>query len=165
MHAERRARKIRGTGPEGKAIVAAVLERHGEIRAAVVPQRKKQQLQALVREHVEPTSTIYSDALKSYQGLDGDFTHHVIDHAEQYVDGQIHTNGCENFWSLLKRQINGTYISVEPYHLARYVDEQVYRYNHRTETDAERFVGALSMIAGRRLTWQQLMASFPGGPQ
>jgi transposase-like protein len=165
MHAERRARKIRGTGPEGKAIVAAVLERHGEIRAAVVPQRKKQQLQALVREHVEPTSTIYSDALKSYQGLDGDFTHHVIDHAKQYVDGQIHTNGCENFWSLLKRQINGTYISVEPYHLARYVDEQVYRYNHRTETDAERFVGALSQIAGRRLTWQQLMASFPGGPQ
>jgi hypothetical protein len=107
----------------------------------------------------------YSDALKSYDGLDADFAHQVVDHAVQYVDGQIHTNGLENFWSLLKRGISGTYVSVEPYHLGRYVDEQVFRYNHREATDAERFVGALSQIAGRRLTWEQLMAVFPGGHQ
>jgi transposase-like protein len=165
MHADRRARKIRGTGPEGKAIVAAVLERGGSVRAVVLPKRKKQQLHALVREHVEQGSNLYSDALKSYEGLDGEFAHKVIDHAEQYVDGQVHTNGAENFWSLLKRGIKGTYVSVEPYHLFRYVDEQVYRFNHRKETDAERFMGGLSQIAGRRLTWEQLMAAFPGGEQ
>jgi transposase-like protein len=165
MHADRRAQKISGTGPEGKAIVAAVLERGGKVRAKVVEKRRKPQLQAFVREHVEPKSALYSDALKSYEGLGEDYAHQVIDHAEQYVDGQIHTNGCENFWSLLKRGLSGTYVSVEPYHLFRYVDEQVYRFNHRKETDAERFMGALSQIAGRRLTWNQLMAAFPGGDQ
>jgi transposase-like protein len=164
MHAERRARKIQARrGPEGKAIVAAVLERHGAIRAVVVPRRKKKELQSLVREHVEPGTNLYSDALKSYDGLDREYAHQVIDHPEQYVDGQIHTNGCENFWSVLKRGINGTYVNVEPYHLFRYVDEQVYRFNHRKKTDPERFVGALSQIAGHRLTWEQLMAAFPNG--
>lgn len=163
MHADRRARKIRGTGPEGKAIVAAVLERGGRVHAMVVPKRRKQQLHALVHENVETGSALYSDALKSYDGLGDDFVHQVIDHAEAYVDGQVHTNGLENFWSLLKRGINGTYVSVEPYHLFRYVDEQAFRFNHRKETDAERFVGALSQIAGRRLSWSQLMAAFPGG--
>jgi hypothetical protein len=112
---------------------------------------------------VEPKSALYSDALKSYEGLDGEFAHQVIDHAVAYVDGNVHTNGMENFCSLLKRGINGTYVSVEPYRLFRYVDEQVDRFNHRTETDAEHFMGALSQIAGRRLTWNQLMAAFPGG--
>jgi transposase-like protein len=165
MHADRRARKIRGTGPEGKAIVAAVLERGGKVHATVVPKRRKEQLHALVHENVEAGSALYSDALKSYDGLSDKFVHQVIDHAEAYVDGQVHTNGLENFWSLLKRGINGTYVSVEPYHLFRYVDEQAYRFNHRKETDAERFIGALSQIAGRRLTWNQLMAAFPGGDQ
>ena len=131
----------------------------------MVDRRKKKDLQALVREHVEPKSALYSDALKSYDGLREDFEHQVVDHAVEYVRGNVHTNGLENFWSLLKRGINGTYVSVEPYHLFRYVDEQVYRFNHRTETDSERFVGALSQIAGRRLTWNQLMAAFPGGDQ
>jgi transposase-like protein len=166
MHADVKARKIQGRrGPEGKAIVAAVLERGGKIRAKVVDKRKKKDLQALVREHVEPKSALYSDALKSYDGLREDFEHQVVDHAVEYVRGNVHTNGLENFWSLLKRGINGTYVSVEPYHLFRYVDEQVYRFNHRTLTDSERFVGALSQIAGRRLTWNQLMAAFPGGEQ
>ena len=163
MHADRRAQKIHGTGPDGKAIVAAVLERGGKVHAVVIPKRRKQQLQTLVRENVELGSNLYSDALKSYEGLSEDFAHNVIDHAEQYVDGQVHTNGMENFWSLLKRGIKGTYVSVEPYHLFRYVDEQVYRFNHRKESDAERFMGGLSQIAGRRLTWNQLMASFPSG--
>lgn len=128
MHADAKARKIQGQrGPEGKAIVAAVLERGGKVRAKVVDKRKKKDLQALVREHVEPKSALYSDALKSYDGLREDFEHQVVDHAVEYVRG------------------NG--------------------FNHRTETDSERFVGALSQIAGRRLTWNQLMAAFPGGDQ
>ena len=73
-----------------------------------------------------------------------------------YVDGQIHTNGLENFWSLLKRGINGTYVSVEPFHLFRYLDEQAYRFNNRKLTDSERFEIAVSGIVGKRLTWDQV---------
>src|SRR3954468_21255654 len=105
MHKDKRAEKIRGRGPEGKAIVAAVLERGGKVPAKVVETRRKKALQALVRDNVEVGSALYSDALKSYEGLNKDFAHQVIDHAEAYVNGQIHTNGCENFWSLLKRGI------------------------------------------------------------
>ena len=111
MHGEVKARKIQGRrGPEGKAIVAAVLERGGKVRAKVIDRRKKKDLQALVRENVEAGSSLYSDALKSYEGLAGEYEHQVIDHAIAYVDGQVHTNGMENFWSLLKRGINGTYV-------------------------------------------------------
>src|ERR1017187_10554929 len=153
MHKDKRVAKITGRGPEGKAIVTAVLERGGKVRAKVVSTRRKPELQALVRENVEPGSNLYSDALKSYEGLEKDFTHQVIDHAEAYVDGQIHTNGMENFWSLLKRGLNGTYVSVEPFHLFRYVDEQAFRFNHRQEmNDSERFVTVMSQIVGKRLT-------------
>src|SRR5580658_5349237 len=126
MHKDKRAEKITGRGPEGKTIIAAVLERHGQVRATVVGTRRKPELQALVRENVGVGSAVYTDALKSYEGL-SEYEHQVIDHAEAYVDGQVHTNGLENFWSLLKRSINGTYVSVEPYHLFRYVDEQAFR--------------------------------------
>jgi transposase-like protein len=156
MHADKRARKITGRGPEGKAIVAAVLERGGKVRAKVVGTRKKGDLQKLVRENVEAGSAIFSDALKSYEGLEGDYTHLVIDHAEEYVNGQIHTNGMENFWSLLKRGLNGTYISVEPFHLFRYVDEQAFRFNNRELTDGQRFITVLKQIVGRRVTYKQL---------
>jgi len=93
--------------------------------------------------------------LKSYDGLN-EFEHGVVDHAVQYVDGKIHTNGLENFWSLLKRGINGTYVSVEPFHLFRYLDEQVYRFNNRRMTDAERFDLAVKGIVGKRITFDQL---------
>src|SRR3954454_18575441 len=157
MHKDKRAAKITGRGPEGKAIVAAVLQRGGKVRAKVVETRRKKALQALVRDNVEVGSALYSDALKSYEGLDKDFAHQVIDHAEAYVDGQIHTNGCENFWSLLKRGINGTYVSVEPFHLFRYLDEQAFRYNHRLEmNDSDRFVAVMNQIVGRRLTYKEL---------
>ncbi len=157
MHTEEKKRKIQGRrGPMGKAIVAAVLERGGKVRAKVVDRRKKKDLQAFVREHVEPKSALYSDALKSYEGLAGEFLHQVIDHAEAYVDGQIHTNGLENFWSLLKRGIHGTYVSVEPYHLFRYVDEQAYRFNNRGITDGERFSMAVTGIVGKRVTFAEL---------
>src|SRR6266446_3692583 len=153
MHEDVKARKIQGRrGPEGKAIVAAVLERGGKVRARVIEKRRKKNLQALVRENVEPKSALYSDALKSYEGLSDEYEHQVIDHAVAYVDGQVHTNGMENFWSLLKRGINATYISVEPYHLFRYVDEQAFRFNNRSMTDAERFSFVCSQVTGRRLT-------------
>lgn len=163
MHKGKREEKIKGRGPEGKAIVAAVLERGGKVRAKVVGTRRKKDLQALVRDNVESGSALYSDALKSYEGLDSEYTHQVIDHAQCYVDGQVHTNGMENFWSLLKRGINGTYVSVEPFHLFRYVDEQAFRFNNRVDadgekiSDAERFSMAVSQIVGKRLTYKELI--------
>ena len=157
MHKDVKARKIRGRGPEGKAIVAAVLERGGKVRARVIDNRRKKALQQLVNDNVKPGSSLYSDALKSYDGLGETFEHQVIDHAEAYVNGQVHTNGMENFWSLLKRGINGTYISVEPYHLFRYVDEQAFRFNNRKDmNDSDRFNTVLCQLAGRRLTWTEL---------
>jgi transposase-like protein len=160
MHKGDKERKLKGRtgGTEGKAIVAAVLERGGRVKAKVVDKRRKQQLQALVRDNVEAGSALYSDALKSYEGLGGEFAHQVIDHAIAYVDGQVHTNGMENFWSLLKRGINGTYVSVEPYHLFRYVDEQAFRFNNRQDmNDADRFAMAVSQIVGKRLTYSELI--------
>jgi transposase-like protein len=163
MHPDKRAEKIHETGPQGKAIVAAVLERKGKVRARVVKNRRKKELQSLVRDNVEPGCNLYSDALKSYDGLKGEYAHQVIDHGEAYVNGQVHTNGCgENFWSLLKRGINETYIIVEPFHLFRYVDEQVFRFNNRKDadgeatTDATRFSKPCDQIVGRRLTYKQL---------
>ena len=156
MHAAKRAVKITGTGGKDKTAVMGILERGGKVRVTVVPNRKKKSLQSEVRKHVEAGSAIYTDALKSYDGLD-EFQHGVVDHAVQYVDGKIHTNGLENFWSLLKRGLNGTYISVEPFHLFRYIDEQAFRYNNRTDMDdAARFNAGVSLIVGKRLTWDRL---------
>jgi transposase-like protein len=156
MHRDRRAEAITGTGPSGKAIVAAVLQRGGKVRPKVIKDCRKKSLQQLVRENVEVGSSVYTDALKSYERL-GDFTHQVIDHAECYVRGNVHTNGLENFWSLLKRGIRGTYVSVEPFHLFRYVDEQAFRYNNRGEIDdSGRFLTAMRQAVGRRLTYKQL---------
>jgi transposase-like protein len=156
MHKDKREEKITGTGPSGKAIVAAILQRGGKVRATVMENRRKKVLQQLVRENVEAGSSVYTDALKSYEGLN-EFAHQVIDHAEAYVQGNVHTNGLENFWSLLKRGIRGTYVSVEPFHLFRYLDEQAFRYNNRTETDdSGRFTAAMRQAVGRRLTYREL---------
>jgi transposase-like protein len=102
--------------------------------------------------------------LLSYEGLASDYAHQVIDHAVQYVDGQVHTNGLENFWSLLKRSISGTYVSVEPFHLFRYLDEQAFRFNNRKATDVERFMEAMSAVSGRRLTWNELTGKQADSP-
>lgn len=156
IHKGKRARKITGTGGKDKTAVMGILERGGKVRTSVIPDRKKKALQAEVRKHVEAGSALYTDALQSYNGLN-EFEHQVIDHAVQYVDGKIHTNGLENFWSLLKRGINGTYVSVEPFHLFRYLDEQAYRYNNRKEMDDfDRFKLAMSQIVGKRITWNLL---------
>src|SRR4051812_25358459 len=166
MHKDKRAEKITGTGGQDKAMVLGLLERGGKVRTKVVESRKKKSLQSEVRLHVEAGSALYTDALKSYEGLN-EFEHQVIDHALEYVRGKVHTNGMENFWSLLKRGLNGTYVSVEPYHLFRYLDEQAYRYNHRKDdngeplNDFDRFKLAVSQIVGKRLTWKQLTGTLP----
>jgi len=153
----RRGGRRKAPGPQGKAIVAAVLERGGKVLASVVSHRRKHHLHALVRENVAVGSALYSDALQSYDGLKEDYLHEVIDHAEAYVRGRVHTNGLENFWCLMKRGINGTYVSVEPFHLFRYVDEQAFRFNNRKDmNDGERFSLAVSQIVGKRLTWNKL---------
>lgn len=156
MHVATRKRRITGTGGKDKTVVVGILERGGEVRTTVVASRKKEVLQAEVRKHVEAGSALYSDALLSYRGLANDYAHQVIDHAVKYVEGNIHTNGIENFWSLLKRGISGTYVSVEPFHLFRYLDEQSFRYNNRKLTDGERFAIVVKQILGRRLTYSEL---------
>src|SRR5208282_5537167 len=153
MHVSERKRRITGTGTKDKTAVMGILERGGKDRATVVPNRKKAAPQAEVKKHVEAGAALYTDALLSYEGLAGDYAHQVVDHAVQYVDGKVHTNGLENFWSLLKRGINGTYVSVEPFHLFRYLDEQAYRFNNRHDDDAERFDMAVKGIVGKRLTF------------
>ena len=157
MHKDVRARKITGTGGKGKVIVMGMLERGGQVRAGVVGTRRKKEVQPLIREHVEAGAAIFSDELLSYDGLETDYQHAVINHAVEYVNGNVHTNGMENFWSLLKRGLHGTYISVEPYHLFRYIDEQACRFNNRKMDDAERFDIVVREIGGKHLTYKQLI--------
>jgi transposase-like protein len=101
-------------------------------------------------------SEVYTDALRSYDRLKQQYAHEFVDHAERYVRGNVHTNGIENFWTLLKRTIKGTYTSVEPFHLSRYLDEQMFRFNTRTATDFERFEQAVQAAPGKRLTYSVL---------
>jgi transposase-like protein len=146
-----------GTGGMGKVAVMGLLERHGEIRARVVPSVRKGTLQREVRASVAPGSTVYTDASYSYRGLQTDYVHEVIDHAESYVRDRVHTNGLENFWSLFKRMIYGTHHSVDPEHLDRYLDEATYRFNSREFSDTSRFVSATARVIGKRITYRQLI--------
>ena len=157
MHKSKRAQRIHGTGGKDKTVVLGILERKGKVRATVVESRQKNVLQPEVKKNVAAGSALYTDALLSYQGLDNEYAHQVIDHAAAYVDGQVHTNGMENFWSLLKRGLNGTYVSVEPFHLFRYLDEQMFRFNNRKDIgDGGRFNLAVSQVVGKRLTYAEL---------
>jgi transposase-like protein len=156
MHKAERARKITGTGGANKTAVVGMLERGGNVRAAVIPNVRGRTLKPLVREAVKPGSAVYTDALKSYSGLYPEFAHTTVDHAERYVDGRVHTNGMENFWSLLKRGLHGTYVSVEPFHLFRYLDERAFTFNLRDRTDYGRFEAVLRTVAGRRLTYAEV---------
>jgi hypothetical protein len=176
MHKDKKEKKITGTGGSGKAIVMGLLERHGidksqkvidtigsenkkasRVRAKVIPNTDRDTLHGEVKEHVKPGSELFTDAHLSYRGLDPEYVHQFIDHAETYVQGAVHTNGIENFWSLLKRGIKGTYVSVEPYHLHRYVDEQAFRFNERKGNDADRFREAADSVFGKRLMYKQLI--------
>jgi transposase-like protein len=158
MHAEKHHRRITATGSKDKTAVMGILERGGEVRATVIPTRRRHIVEAEIHRNVKAHSAIYSDNLASYDMLKHrNFKHSVVDHAERYVDGQVHTNGLENFWSLLKRQLKGTYISVEPFHLFRYLDEQVFRYNFRELAhDGLRFEHVASHILGKRLTYAEV---------
>lgn len=156
MHPHKRKEKIHGRGPGDKAIVFGMVERGGKVRATSVDTRKKGELQEQIRQSVEAGAAIFSDELKSYDGL-SEYQHSVINHAVEYVNGNIHTNTMENFWSLLKRGLHGTYVSVEPYHLFRYIDEQAFRFNNRTDmNDSDRFTTAMRQIVGKRLTYDEL---------
>jgi len=157
MHIAQRKRRITGSGTKDKVAVMGIMERGGEVRTVVVESRKKKALQAEVKKHVEAGAALYSDELKSYEGLEGEYAHKVINHAVAYAEGAVHTNTLENFWSLLKRGLHGTYVSVEPFHLFRYLDEQAFRYNNRKElNDAGRFSLVVSQIVGKRLTYASL---------
>jgi transposase-like protein len=159
VHFHKREAKL---GQAKKAMVVGVLERGGKIRARVAKDRSAPAVCEIVREHVMADTQVFTDKLLSYKELAADYSHEVIDHAEGYVRGQVHTNGLENFWSLLKRGLHGTYVSVEPFHLFRYLDEQMFRYNNRKHlnreplSDRERFDLSLANIAGRRLTYAEL---------
>jgi len=146
----------------GKTAVQGILDRDlRRVRAKVVPDVKRETLQMEILNGVEFGAKLYSDDAVAYNELASLYAHEVVNHTEQYVRGRIHTNGLENFWSLLKRGLRGTYVCVEPFHLERYVDEQVFRYNNRATkdnplNDSDRFVLALSQIAGKRLTYKEL---------
>lgn len=156
MHESVRVRKITSRGPKDKSIVVGARQRDGETRAAVIPDAKRETLHGHIAENVEPGSTVYTDTLKTYRGLPDDYAHETINHAETYVMGNVHTNGIENFWSLLKRGLKGTYVSVDPAHLSRYVEERLFAYNLRDRSDYERFEAAIAGTAGRRLTYSGL---------
>jgi transposase-like protein len=160
MHKHKRS-KITGTGGAGKTAVMGILRRSdktskSKVRAKVIPNTQAATLQPEIRKTVEPGSRLFTDAWASYRGLGAEYQHEVIDHAVEYVNGHVHTNGIENFWTLLKRTIKGTYVSVEPFHLGRYLDEQSFRFNEREDNDGGRFRKVLSSVSGKRLTYKGL---------
>lgn len=147
-------------GPhEGKTTVMGIIERGGRVRAFTIPNVRRATVMPRIREHVLPGSTVYTDALKSYRDVAYQYRHEIIDHTIAYVEGKVHTNSIENFWSVLKRTLAGTYICARPFHLDAYLDEQVFRFNARTEKDGARFTQALKGADGRRVTWVQLTNS------
>jgi transposase-like protein len=158
MHKDKKATKITGTGGSGKELVMGLLDREtGKVRVKHIANRKRHTLQEEVRANVEAGAEVFTDELASYTGLDADYVHQFVNHAEEYVCGNVHTNGIENFWSLLKRGLKGTYVSVEPFHLFRYLDEQAFRYNNRKDMDdGDRFSAVVSQIVGKRLTYHHL---------
>ena len=158
MHKDRKRevqKEGRNTG--GKAIVLGMLERAGKVRATVIPDRTKKSMQGDIAGTVEKGSSIMSDEFAGTWAMGDRYEHQIVNHLEKYVNGNVHTNSMENFWSLLKRGIGGTYVSVEAFHLFRYVDEQVYRFNNRGMNDGMRFRYAMRHIVGRRLTYKELI--------
>lgn len=161
MHKSKREAVIKGRGGVGKVAVMGLLERHtnkaSKVQTKILADTSRRTIPPAVRQSVEAGSNLITDALSPYSDLDKEYIHEVIDHAVAYVRGQVHTNSIENFWSLLKRAIRGTYVNVEPFHLMRYLDEETYRFNTRKDDDADRFQGVVSGITGKRLTYNQLI--------
>ncbi len=158
MHAVRRNALKAGLKAEHKTAVMGMLDRNSrQVRAKVVRNVRRETLQNEILSAIERKSTVYTDGSTAYDHLAvRDYVHATVNHVEEYVRGEVHTQGIENFWSLLKRGLKGTYVAVEPYHLDRYVAEQVFRFNLRKGTDAQRFKAVLKDIVGRRLTYAEL---------
>jgi transposase-like protein len=162
MHKDRREKAIKGTGGANKTAVMGLLQRHSEkvpisqVVAQVVPNVRRGVLVGAIKKYVAAGAEIHTDKWVGYNRMPSEFVHKVVDHAECYVKDGVHTNGLENFWSLLKRTLKGTHVHVAPFHLFRYLDDQVYRFNQRKETDQERFVGAIKTVKDRRLTYRKL---------
>ncbi|MCK9487422.1 MAG: IS1595 family transposase [Dehalococcoidia bacterium] len=168
MHKDRKAKTfgtLKPNGMMGKAGVMGFIQRegpngHSVVRTIRIEDNRRGTIEGAVREHVEPGSALYTDGLGSYRFLGDEYAHGVVEHdAKEYVRGEVHTNRIENFWGLLKRSLGGTYISVEPFHLFRYLDEQVFRFNTRQMKDGERFKVAAAALVGKRLTYAQLISS------
>jgi transposase-like protein len=161
MHAHKRAKRITGSAANDKVAVMGLLERTNgnvpsRVYARTIRDANAKVLQAAVRAHVEPGSILMTDSLLSYRGLSRDYLHGYVNHAQEYVRGMIHTNGIENFWSLLKRTVKGTYVSVDPLHMDRYLGEQTFRFNARKDNDLGRFRSVLGSVTGKRLTYKEL---------
>jgi transposase-like protein len=162
MHADKRQKRYEGIKARPKVPVFGVLDRDlRQVRAKVVPNVKRETLQNAVLNEVERGSKVYTDAAVGFDHLAKEFVHEVVNHTQEYVRGEVHTQGLDNFWSLLKRSLRGTYVAVEPFHLDAYVTEQVFRYNNRATkdnplNDADRFVLAVSQVTGKRLTYAEL---------
>lgn len=171
MHAAKRSQMLAGGNKQnrwaGKVAVMGMLERGpaktSRVRTVIVDGVKRGNLLPHVDANVVSGSSVYTDALRSYRDLGADYDHQVIDHAVAYVDGQVHTNGLESYWAILKRALKGTYIAVEPFHLFRYLDEQAFRFNERKATDASRFSMLLANVVGRRLTYAELIGAMNAG--
>ena len=163
MHRAKRLERRLGIKSRDSIPVMGMLDREARrVRAKVIPDVRRDTLQREILNHIAGKSTIYTDAAPAYDHLKTkEFIHETVNHLNEYVRGQVHTQGIENFWSLFKRTLGGTYIAVEPFHLDRYVTEQVFRYNNRATkdnplNDADRFMLAVSQISGKRLTYAEL---------
>jgi transposase-like protein len=159
MHKEKRARYEVIAGSKGKTIVMGMLDRNlREVRAKVIPDTSRDTLQAEILKNIKYGSAVYTDEWYGYSEVRYRFVHDVVKHSETYVKGKVHTQGIENFWSLLKRTLRGTYVAVEPYHLDRYIDEQAFRFNNRQKPmdDYARFEKVLGQVAHKRLTYAEL---------
>jgi transposase-like protein len=165
MHAAKRARKIIGRGPVGKAIVHGILERGNaeaekvsQVRATVVPNTEAETLIPEILQNVEPDAIVCTDSTASYRDLCSRFIHKAVDHGLEYVRGKVHVNGMENFWSLVKRMLKGTYVAVAPFHLFRYLDEESWRFNWRKQNDGERFREVMRNVLDKRISFRVLCA-------
>lgn len=162
MHKAKRERVITARGASDKTAVMGLLERprgasRSLVRTTVIKDTTKATIQGIVRRHVQSGASIFTDGHSAYEGLVSDYIHEIVDHAVEYVRGRVHTNGLENFWSLFKRAIHGTYVSIDPFHIRRYLDEESFRFNERHDDDSGRFVTVLKGIVGKRLTYAELI--------
>jgi transposase-like protein len=169
MHKHKKAKVMKGCQNTALTPVQGLLERgvrkgESKVMLKLIDGTKRPELQANVRKYVLKGAEVHTDAHNSYRGLCDEYTHETVDHAVSYVRGNVHTNGLENFWSLLKRTIRGTYVNVEPFHLFRYLAEQAFRFNERKDDDQGRFLKVMSAIVGKRLTWAKLTGDADGLP-